>query len=253
MKKIGIISAMIEEVGMISEQIEDRKTISKGMRDYYSGILWGIPVVLVYSRMGKVAAAATAVNLIIEHDVTEIVFIGVAGSCSESIKIGDIVIGKNLYQHDLDASPIFRKHEIPLFNKTYIETDEKTRFIFADISNNFIASIKDNIGETILNKFGVISPKTLIGDIASGDQFISGKKQLEKIKNTLPGVLCVEMEGAAVGQVCYEYNIPCSVIRIISDGADENAHIDFQKFVNEIASKYSFEIIRKYLIKLKEN
>lgn len=247
MKKIGIISAIVEEVGLLSEYINEKKIKSRGMRDYYSGYLWGIPVVLVYSRMGKVAAAATAVNLIVEHDVTEIVFIGVAGSCSENINIGDIVIGKNLYQHDLDASPIFKRHEIPLFNKTYIETDEKTRTKFADISNHFIASIKYNIEDKILNKFGIISPKTIIGDIASGDQFISGSEQLEKIKNDLPTVLCVEMEGAAVGQVCYEYKVPCSVIRIISDSADENAHIDFQKFIDEIASIYSFALVKMYL------
>lgn len=55
------------------------------------------------------------------------------------------------------------------------------------------------------------------------------------------------MEGAAVAQVCYEYNVPFSVIRVISDSADENAHIDFQRFIDEIASKYSFEIVKMYL------
>jgi len=245
--KIGIISAMIEEVGLLSEYIDDRKTKTSGMRDYLSGSLWGIPAVLVYSRMGKVAAAATAVNLIIEYGVTEIIFIGVAGSCSAKVKIGDIVIGKNLYQHDLDASPIFKNHEIPLLNKTYIETDEKARTVFADISNRFIASINNNIDKKILDKFGITEPEAIIGDIASGNQFISGIAQMKQIKNALPSALCVEMEGAAVAQVCYEYNVPFSVIRVISDSADENAHIDFQRFIDEIASKYSFEIVKMYL------
>ena len=100
----------------------------------------------------------------------------------------------------------------------------------------------------MLKDFNIISPKAVTGDIASGDRFISGKVELKNIKDSLPSVLCVEMEGAAVGQVCYEYNVPFSVIRIISDTADENAHIDFRKFIDKIANIYSFEILKRYLI-----
>lgn len=246
--RIGIICAMEEEVGMLAEFIPERTVISRGMRDYYTGSLWGIPVVLVYSRMGKVAAAATTTNMILEFDIAEIIFIGVAGSSSENINIGDIVIGKSLYQHDLDASPIFRKHEIPLLQKTYIDTSEIKREVFADICQQFTQRIEDHIHKNVLKDFNIISPKAVTGDIASGDRFISGKEELKNIKDSLPSVLCVEMEGAAVGQVCYEYNVPFSVIRIISDTADENAHIDFRKFINKIANIYSFEILKRYLI-----
>jgi adenosylhomocysteine nucleosidase len=244
--KIGIISAMEEEVGMLAEFILDRTVMNRGMRDYYTGSLWGMPVVLVYSRMGKVAAAATATNMVLEFDIDEIIFIGVAGSCSENVNIGDIVVGKSMYQHDLDASPIFRKHEIPLLGKTYIDTSEKIRNVLTDLCRQFTLNITDNIQENVLKNFGIITPKAITGDIASGDRFISAKEELQSIKDALPSVLCVEMEGAAVGQVCYEYNVPFSVIRIISDTADENAHVDFQKFVDEIASIYSFEILKKY-------
>lgn len=244
--RFGIICAMEEEVGMLAEFILDRKVMNRGMRDYYTGSLWGVPVVLVYSRMGKVAAAATATNMVLEFDIDEIIFIGVAGSCSENVNIGDIVVGKSLYQHDLDASPIFRKHEIPLLQKTHINTSEIKRKVFADICQQFTQDIIEHIHKNVLKDFNIISPKAIIGDIASGDRFISAKEELQSIKDALPSVLCVEMEGAAVGQVCYEYNVPFSVIRIISDTADENAHVDFEKFVDQIASIYSFEILKKY-------
>ncbi|MGE5356808.1 MAG: 5'-methylthioadenosine/adenosylhomocysteine nucleosidase [Deltaproteobacteria bacterium] len=248
--RVGIICAMEEEVGMLAEFIPDRTVIRMGMRDYYSGTLWGVPVVLVYSRMGKVAAAATTTNMILEFDIAEIIFIGVAGSSSQNINIGDIVIGKSLYQHDLDASPIFIKHEIPLLQKTYIDTSEIKRKVFADICQQFTQRIEDHIHKNVLKDFNIISPKAVIGDIASGDRFISAKEELQSIKEALPSVLCVEMEGAALGQVCFEYDVPFSVIRIISDTADENAHVDFEKFVEQIASIYSFEILKRYFNQL---
>jgi adenosylhomocysteine nucleosidase len=84
-----------------------------------------------------------------------------------------------------------------------------------------------------------------IGDIASGDQFFSGNKQKHSLSTQLPDVLCVEMEGAAVAQVCYEYEIPFSIIRTISDAADDQSPVDFPSFIKKISSKYAAEIIKK--------
>ena len=94
----------------------------------------------------------------------------------------------------------------------------------------------------------------MIEDIASGDQFISTEEQLKPIKKYLPSVACVEMEGAAVAQVCFEYDIPFSIIRTISDKANDNSHIEFQKFAKIIASNYALEIIKNYfeLLKVKD-
>ncbi len=86
-----------------------------------------------------------------------------------------------------------------------------------------------------------------VGDIASGDSFFSSNVQRDALRGCLPSVLCVEMEGAAVAQICYEYKIPFAVIRTISDGADDTSHIDFQSFVENIASKCSVEIIKNIL------
>jgi adenosylhomocysteine nucleosidase len=83
-----------------------------------------------------------------------------------------------------------------------------------------------------------------VGDIASGDQFFSSNEQKHALNTQLPDVLCVEMEGAAVAQVCYEYEIPFSIIRTISDVADDQSHIDFPSFINKISSKYAAEIIK---------
>jgi adenosylhomocysteine nucleosidase len=100
------------------------------------------------------------------------------------------------------------------------------------------------IDEQDLMEFNISQPKLFIGDIASGDQFFSTNEQKQSLNSQLPNVLCVEMEGAAVAQVCYEYEIPFSIIRTISDVADETAHIDFPSFIKKISSKYAAEIIK---------
>ncbi len=115
----GIISAMQEEIQALLNELKNVSTSEKGMRTYYSGTLFNQEVVLVFSRWGKVASAATTTQLINDFDIDEIIFTGVAGGIKEELNIGDIVIGKHLYQHDLDARPFYNQFEIPILkNKT---------------------------------------------------------------------------------------------------------------------------------------
>ena len=65
----------------------------------------------------------------------------------------------------------------------------------------------------------------------------------DQLVRDLPAALAVEMEGAAFAQVCKDFNIPLAVVRTISDRADDDAHVDFPTFLNEVASKYSGAII----------
>jgi adenosylhomocysteine nucleosidase len=88
-----------------------------------------------------------------------------------------------------------------------------------------------------------LAPTLYFGDIASGDQFINSDAQRNEILAELPDVLCVEMEGAAVAQVCLEFNVPFTVIRTISDSANHNARVDFGRFIVEVANAYSRAII----------
>lgn len=243
---IGIMGAMPEEIDGVVALLSNCVASSMGKRTYFSGQVNGIETVVVFSRWGKVAAATTATTLIHEFKITELLFTGVAGAISLELKIGDIVLGKRLIQHDMDARPLMNQYEIPLLSKTYFETDST----HLDIASKAIQTVFENkslhsvIGEQDLLEFNISQPKLFIGDIASGDQFFSTNEQKQNLNKQLPNVLCVEMEGAAVAQVCYEYEIPFSIIRTISDVADETAHIDFPSFIKKISSKYAAEIIK---------
>jgi adenosylhomocysteine nucleosidase len=248
MKKrtIGIMGAMPEEIEGVVALLSNCVAVSMGKRTYFSGQINGIDTVVVFSRWGKVAAATTVTTLIHEFKISELLFTGVAGAISDNLKIGDIVLGKRLIQHDMDARPLMPQYEIPLLSQTYFESDETllnsaVKAINTVVEDNSLHAI---IGEEELMEFNISQPKLVIGDIASGDQFFSSIEQKHVLNSQLPNILCVEMEGAAVAQVCYEYEVPFCIIRTISDTADDKSHIDFPSFIKKISSKYAAEIIR---------
>jgi len=243
---IGIMGAMSQEISDIIHLLTNREAYQFGKRTYFVGKLNGIKTVVVFSRWGKVAAATTASTLILKFNVSEIIFTGVAGAINHELNVGDIVIGKRLIQHDLDARPLMDQFEIPLLSVKYINTQAKQLDRATKAVNELINSrnLFSAITAPELHEFGIIEPKLVIGDIASGDKFFASTKEKDDLLKKLPDVLCVEMEGAAVAQVCYEYDIPFTIIRTISDVADENSHIDFPAFTEKISNRYSVEIIK---------
>lgn len=246
-KIIGIMGAIPQEIdGIIAVLQEQVKTVI-GNRTYYHGMLGNQKVVVVYSRIGKVAAATTVSALLLHFQVDEVIFIGVAGGIAPHIEVGDVVVAKNLVQYDMDVSPLRPKYEIPLLNKTYFESCEsRSKEVVNDIDAFLAPSVlKECITKEELNKFAITQPKVYYGTIASGDQFFSTNEQKEGLQKALPDVLCVEMEGAAVAQVCYEFAIPFTVIRTISDKANQEAHYSFESFVEKISLIYGREIIHR--------
>jgi adenosylhomocysteine nucleosidase len=249
-KRIGILGAMPEEIIGIVSLLNNKEEIIKGMRTYYTGTINDIDVVVVFSRWGKVASATTVTHLIIEFGITELYFVGVAGAIQSDLKIGDIVIANSLVQHDMDARPLMQQFEIPLLGKTMFSPSKELLDFVVSNTNQMLETniLKNTISEKHQKAFSITNPKLFVGQIASGDKFFANSTDKKNLLVALPNVLCVEMEGAAVAQVCYEYTIPCIVIRTISDTANETSPIDFKVFVDEVASKFVLEIIKRILV-----
>lgn len=245
-KTIGIMGAMPQEIDGVIALLENPVRRVIGMRAYTSGTINGVNTVVVFSRWGKVAAAATVATLIHVFNVDEVIFTGVAGAIDPTLNIGDIVIAKRLYQHDMDARPLMQQFEVPLLGKTFFESDavelNKVKEAISPLIINNV--LKDTIGAETLAEFGIATPNLHIGDIASGDQFFADNDRKTALHNAIPTILCVEMEGAAVAQVCFEHKVPCTIIRTISDAADEQSHIDFPAFIQNISSRYSVCIVQ---------
>lgn len=245
---IAIMSAMQEEIIAIVEAMDIDSESVVGSRTYYRGQLHGCDVVVVFSHWGKVAAAITTTTLITTFNVSQIIFTGVAGAISDGLNIGDIVIGHDFYQHDMDASPIIEQHEIPLLGRAEIRTTDSIREKLESAANEFLANdMYELIDAQARSSFNLYNSKIVVTDIASGDQFVSDSSLSAAIALRLPSVQCVEMEGASVAQVCDSFDIPFGVVRTISDSANEASEIDFQAFIGSVAQVYSLGIIKRYL------
>lgn len=242
---IGIMSAMPQEADSILNQIERKETVQIGTHQFIKGLFDKTPVVFSLCGVGKVSAATTATLLIAKFGVDEIVFTGVAGGGID-VEIGDIVIGSTYLQHDLDPQPIF-----PPFYVYSLE--EQLLYADADLVHKMKCAADRFLQRDIcFPHLGITAPKVHVGVIASGDQFISNaahhEELIRKTKDVLPNNFqAIEMEGAAVAQVCRELNVPFVVMRAISDKANHEASVDFLAFLNEVASHYSFGILREYL------
>lgn len=245
---IGIMSAMTEEIDhLMAEMKGSVEVVSKGMRTYHRGVLWGAPAVLVFSRWGKVSAATTSTCLIDYFGVREIVFTGVAGAIDPKLRVGDVVVADKLYQHDMDCRPLFPRHQLPLLGLTELPVDRRLQQELLDASRGFLSELTGSPTETkIKTAFGIAAPRVVVDHVGSGDKFFASNGEKMELRSRLP-VACVDMEGAAVAQVCFEHAIPFGIIRTISDAADESAPIDFLKFLEQVAAVYSHGIIRAFL------
>jgi adenosylhomocysteine nucleosidase len=243
--KLGIISALQEEQQGLVEELQHRETHEIAQRHFTEGTLNGVGVVCALSRIGKVAATMTAMLMIERFQVTHLLFTGVAGSVHPQVHVGDLVVAETLVQHDMDASPLFPKFELPLIGLTHLPSDPWLSQLCTHAAHTFLS---DKLAKVVSaedrHKFKMDQPRVHRGVIASGDQFIHEKARAIALQDALPGLLAVEMEGAAVAQVCYELDVPCCVIRSISDNANEAAPVDFLGYVHAIAANTAFHVIK---------
>jgi adenosylhomocysteine nucleosidase len=182
-------------------------------------------------------AAATTATLLIEHfGVYTVVFTGVAGGLASQVRVGDVVVGTQYLQHDMDASPLFARYEVPLYGLQ--------RFNAAPALRAQLVAAASTLAESLRPAQQI---QVHQGLILSGDRFVSSAAEVAALRIALPDGLCVEMEGAAVAQVCWDYQVPFVAVRTISDRADESAHIDFPVFVRDIAGPYAIKCISAWL------
>jgi adenosylhomocysteine nucleosidase len=137
---------------------------------------------------------------------------------------------------------------VPLLGKAMLATDAGLRARLRAAAEAFLRhDLAVVVPQSSRDWFRISSPRVVEGVIASGDQFIDSAGEIDDLRERLPKVACVEMEGAAVAQVCDEYSVPFGVVRTISDAADENAPHDFARFARDIAGQYSLGILTRFL------
>jgi adenosylhomocysteine nucleosidase len=216
---------------------EHRQVI--GGREFWVGHLHGQDVVAVLSGIGKVAAATTAALLIQRFGVDRIVFTGVAGGLGAGVNVGDVVLARQFLQHDMDASPLFPRHEVPGYGRARFGADAALTDALELACDRMLRTLPQQLGAETVAAFGLHTPRLHQGLLISGDRFVATTLESQTLQRDLPEALAVEMEGAAFAQVCHDFGVPLAVVRTISDRADDAAHVDFPRFLREVASRYS--------------
>ena len=247
MSRIALVSAMHEELAAVLARMPDeQKTVVAG-REFWVGHWHGHEVVAVLSRIGKVAAATTATTLIERFGVTRIVFTGVAGGLAPQVKVGDLVVAREFIQHDMDASPLFPRHEVPLTGMTRFAADAVLSDALALAAPLAMQDMLVTLPSNEWLNLDLPNAQVHQGLIASGDRFVSQTVESQALQRELPDALAVEMECAAMAQVCHDYGVPLAAVRTISDRADDTAHVDFPRFIQSIASRYSVAVLDRLL------
>lgn len=239
--KIGIIGAVAQEVDLLFEALNeaDRKVhvLRRGPLEFREGVLGGCPVVVVTCGIGKVNAALCAQILVSEFAVTSIINTGAAGGLARGLAVFDMVVSVDVVQHDFDTTAFgYELGRVPGTATVEFKADPDLRRLAVDA----FASIQKD-GK---------SSKMIEGRIASGDVFVADDGLRMKIQRTFDPA-CVEMEGAAIAQVCTLHGIPFLILRSISDLAGSEANISYDDFSRE-ASRISARLIMAMLSTLYE-
>ena len=223
---IGIIGAVIEEAEAIKKEIKEikeiKETVISGI-SFFTGKFNDRDVVFVQSGIGKVNAAITATLLIEKFKVSEVIFSGVAGSLDERLKVGDVVIGRDIVQHDVDATAFgYKMGQIPQMKEWAFESDKELVERAGNISN--------------------FDHHIFFGRILTGDQFVSKKDVKIQLGKDFEA-LCVDMESGAVAQVCTRLGVRFLIIRSISDSITDESDMEYETFV-KLAAKNSTKILK---------
>ena len=215
----GLIGAMKVETDALKALVEHKTAETVSGIEFVRGTIHGKEVVIAQCGIGKVFAALCAQTMILRYGVVRIVNTGVAGTLSNQVGLLDIALSSAVVEHDMDTSPL--GDPVGLISGINLVEIPADGALVKEIR-----TVAENLGLPCVT-----------GVIASGDQFIGDRAKKEYIRDTFGAIAC-EMEGAAIGQVCYVNKVPFAVLRAISDNADEAAgSMDYPELCRHAAER----------------
>lgn len=224
---IGIICAMEKETEAMFSHMENKQDKKLFHMNIHEGIISGKEVVIANSGVGKVNAAISTTLLLSHYDIDILINVGVAGGLLESQNPLDVIIAHRVIQHDFDTSPI--------------DGDDGLGMVI-DCDEQLAKKFKKYVDSTTVASW--------IGDVASGDSFVTLNNHFERIRAYFPSCVCAEMEAGAIAQTAKSFAVPCLIIRTLSDVAPkEGSAMDFMTFVHK-ASATAAEISAGFLANL---
>lgn len=225
--KLGIIGAMAQEVEILKNTMQNLKVTEIAGCNIFEGQINNKEIALLQSGIGKVAAGmGTALFLQLTKSDC-VINTGSAGGIDKKLNVGDIVISSEACYHDVDVTAFgYKKGQLPANPETFKADKKLAEFAF---------SLTKEAGENAVS-----------GLICSGDFFVNSGEMIAQIRKDFPQVIAVEMEAAAIAQVCHAFKTPFVVVRAISDVADKKSHLSFDEFL-PLAAQKSSKIVLKMI------
>ena len=218
---------MVPEIEAVKAAMTDKETKEISGIEFVSGKLYGKDAVVAKCGIGKVFAAICTQTMILTYSPDYVINLGVGGTLTGKLTIGDIAISGDVVQHDMDTSPLGDPVGLVSgINIVHFPADKR-------------------LTDGLMCAAAKVGVNSLVGTVASGDQFIASGEKKNFIRDSFSAVCC-EMEGAAVGHVCYVNGTPFAVLRAISDSADDSSHMDYGEFVL-FAAERSFKVISEFI------
>ncbi|WP_139992450.1 5'-methylthioadenosine/S-adenosylhomocysteine nucleosidase [Kurthia sp. Dielmo] len=229
--KIAVIGAMEEEVELLRATLENTTTETIANSEYTQGTYKDKDVILLKSGIGKVNAAMSTTILLEKYQPDVVINTGSAGGYDENLDVGAIVISDEVRHHDVDATIFgYEMGQVPQMPVGF-----KADARLMEVAEQAVAEVGEHQSAT--------------GLITTGDSFMNDPVRVETVRNYFPTMKAVEMEAAAVAQVCYQFATPFVVIRALSDIAGKQSDISFDEFLT-IAAKHSTQVVLKAIEKM---
>lgn len=235
--KTGIIGALPEEIQFLLQELHHSgkkvTEVRRGSMDFFEGEIRSQSVVVCRCGVGKVHAAMCSQILISEFGVKRIINTGAAGGLDSRLSLFDIVVSTEAVQHDFNVTPFgYEPACIPGFNSPFFVADSELREIAKKGFVHVLASFPE----------GAPTPSLYEGRIATGDVFVAENSlRSEIVERFFPA--CVEMEGAAIAQVCTTFGIPFLILRSISDLADNSADSTYDEYSEKVSGLSALLIV----------
>ncbi len=225
---IAVIGAMDEEIEHLKNKMTNQDEINIANVNFIKGILHKKEIILLKSGIGKVNAAMATTVLMEKFRPTFVINTGTAGGINEDLAVGQIVVADEVVHHDVDVTAFgYQLGQVPQLPPTF----PADPLLFKKV-------------QSILQKLMIPNKTGLIG---TGDTFMQDDNKIMILKENFPGILAVEMEGAAIAQVCYQYGVPFILIRAISDIAGRDSSMSFREFI-DVAARNTTKTIEKFIL-----
>ncbi len=198
--KIGIIAAMDKELSLLLPLLSDTSEIIIGSTTFHTGHIGCHDVAVCGCGIGKVNAALGTAALTDTFHPALVINTGVAGGTGAGnppVRVMDILMPEKVSYHDVWCGP------------------GTIRGQAAGCPATFDCPLPDSIRRAIGAQGGML---------ASGDIFVDGNEALERVLAVQPEAVAVDMESAAIAQVCHTRAVPFACLRVISDTPDKDGN-----------------------------